>query len=85
MTFRPHDKHAKTPAHWPTDQARRTNLNGGVWPNTPGLGKAIKRTHNKAVRRAAQEWIAAELTEYAPRIHARGLATSRSEIGYRNS
>ena len=80
MTFRPMDRHAPYPAWWPTEQARRTNLNGGVWTSC-GTGRIVKRQLSKARRRAAEELIIVEL--YGGRLHERGLATIEGEVNWR--
>ena len=73
MTHRIFDKHRNAPAHIQWHE---------VWPDTPGLGKAVKRIMHKAQRRAAQEEIAYELGEI-DRIRARGLRNSVSEVNWR--
>ena len=52
------------------------------WPNTPGVGKAVRKVLHKAERRAAREEILYELGEL-DQVRARGLSNARSEVCYR--
>ena len=51
------------------------------WPDSPGVGKRVRKALHKAERRAAREHIDAEL--FGTRPHERGLSNARGEVNYR--